>query len=196
MAKVILEAAPRTEFGKGASRRLRRDGRVPAVVYGTDFGPAHISVPGHDLMMALKHSGVVLEVEIAGQPVNVAPRQVQKDPVTRDLEHVDLLVLSQKEVRERLVVGAAIAKAEQVAAEEELDAVSVVNAVRELLDEGVDPDEAISRAIENVKEDLVTAAAAAAAAADAEEAKEAAAADESGEGASADGAAGGSASSE
>lgn len=185
MVQVInLPSEPRNEFGKGAARRLRRDGRVPAVVYGSDTPVAHISVPGHDLMMALKKAGVVLSVDVDGSAVNVAPRQVQKDPVSTHLEHVDLVVLSQKEVRERLVVGAAVAKAEERAAEEELDPVTVVVAVREFLDEGVETDEAIDQAIEKVREDIAAQAAAAAAAAAAEdaaaEAAEAEAADEDG----------------
>lgn len=173
MAKVQLESAPRNNFGKGAARQLRREGRVPAVVYGGNREAAHISVNGHDLMMALKQIGVVLEVQVDGAAVNVAPRQVQKDPVRGDLEHVDLLVLSDREVRERLVVGAALAKAEKVAADEELDVVTVVSAVRDLLDEGLEPDEAINKAIEDIREEQAAAAASAAATAAAEDAEEA-----------------------
>ena len=79
-------------------------------------------------------------------------------------------------------MGAAVAKAEKVAAEEELDTVTLVMAVRELLDEGVETDDAITQAVENVREQMAAQAAAAAAAAAAEEAAEAAAADEAGEG--------------
>lgn len=182
MSKVQIDAAPRTDFGKGAARQLRRDGRVPAVVYGGDIEVQHVSLPGHDLMMALKRAQVILEVNVGGDALNVAPRQVQKDPVRGTLEHVDLVVLSAQEVRERLVVGAAVAKAEKVAAEEELDTVTLVMAVRELLDEGVETDDAITQAVENVREQMAAQAAAAAAAAAAEEAAEAAAADEAGEG--------------
>ena len=170
MSKIILESQARTEFGKGAARQIRRDGRVPAVVYGADIPVGHISVPGHDLMMALKKAGVVLEVEVDGKSLDVAPRQVQKDPVTNHLEHVDLVTLSAQEVRERLVVGAAVAKAQAAAVEAELDTVTVVMAVRELLDEGVETDAAIEQAIEKAGEEIPASAAAAAAAAAAEDA--------------------------
>ncbi len=174
MSKVQIDAAPRTEFGKGAARQIRRDGRVPAVVYGGGIEVQHVSLPGHDLMMALKTSQVILEVNVGGDALNVAPRQVQKDPIRGTLEHVDLIVLTAQEVRERLVVGAAVAKAEKVAAEEELDQVTLVMAVRELLDEGIEADEAIAKAVENVREQMVAQAAAAIQAAAAEEAKQAA----------------------
>ncbi len=174
MSKVQIDAAPRTEFGKGAARQIRRDGRVPAVVYGGGIEVQHVSLPGHDLMMALKTSQVILEVNVGGDALNVAPRQVQKDPIRGTLEHVDLIVLTAQEVRERLVVGAAVAKAEKVAAAEELDQVTLVMAVRELLDEGIEADEAIAKAVENVREQMVAQAAAAIQAAAAEEAKQAA----------------------
>jgi len=170
MSKVVIESVTRTDFGKGAARKIRRDGWVPAVVYGGSEPEAHISLPGHDLMMALKRAGVVLEVQIDGATVNTAPRQVQKDPVRGFLEHVDLMVLTDSEVRERLVVGAAVAKAEKAAVEAELDRVTVVMAVRELLDEGVNVDTAIAQAIAAVQEEQVAAAAAAASAAAAEDA--------------------------
>lgn len=179
MSKVQIDAAPRTDFGKGAARKIRRDGRVPAVVYGSEIHVQHVSLPGHDLMMALKTAQVILEVNVDGNALNVAPRQIQRDPVRGNLEHVDLVVLSAQEVRERLVVGAAVAKAEKVAAEEELDTVTLVMAVRELLDEGLETDEAIEKAVENVREQMAAQAAAAAAAAAAEEAAEAAEAAES-----------------
>lgn len=173
MSKVQIDAAPRTDFGKGAARQIRRDGRVPAVVYGCDTAVQHVSLPAHDLMMALKTSQVILEVNVGGEALNVAPRQIQKDPVRGTFEHVDLIVLSATEVRERLVVGAAVAKAEKVAAEEDLDQVTLVEAVRELLDEGVEVDEAIAKAVESVREQMAAQAASAAQAAAVEEAQEA-----------------------
>jgi large subunit ribosomal protein L25 len=124
-------------------------------------------------MMALKTQQVILEVNVDGSALNVAPRQVQRDPVRGDIEHVDLIVLSAKEVRERLVVGAAVAKAEKVADEEELDSVTVVMAVRELLDEGLEADEAIEKAVSGIREQQAEAAAAASVAAAAEDAAEA-----------------------
>ncbi len=175
MAQVPISTELRTEFGKGAARRLRRDGQVPAVVYGNYSKVHHVALPGHELMLALKKSQVILEIEIDGNKVSVAPRQVQKDPVKQVIEHVDLIVLSQAEVRERIVVGAAVAKAAAAAIEAELEPLNVVEAMRELLDEGIGVDDAIAQAITKVQEQLEAQASAAAAAAAAEDAVESAA---------------------
>jgi len=177
MSKVTIEAAPRSTFGKGAARTLRREGQVPAVVYGNGTDARHLSLNAHALMMALKVPQVILEIDLDGDALNVAPRQVQRDPVRQTIEHVDLIVLSAQEVRERLVVGAAVAKAEKAAIAEELDPVQVVNAVRELLDEGIEADEAIAKGIENVREQLAAQEVASAAAAAAEDAAAAEAGD-------------------
>ncbi|MEI6623102.1 MAG: 50S ribosomal protein L25 [Actinomycetes bacterium] len=180
MAKVQIDVQPRNDFGKGAARQLRRAGRVPAVVYGGDAPVEHVSLPAHDLFLALKKAEVILEISVSGTVLNVAPRQVQRDPVQQIVEHVDLVVLSGKEVRERLVVGAAVAKAEKVAIEEEIEPVTLVEAVRELLEEGMAPDEAIAKAVEDVKAALAEAAAASLAHAAAEDAAQAAEAGEAG----------------
>ena len=58
MAAEKITAETRTEFGKGAARRIRREDKVPAVVYGHGDDPIHVTLPGHDTMMALKHGGV------------------------------------------------------------------------------------------------------------------------------------------
>lgn len=177
MSKVEISAQSRDTFGKGSARQLRREGRIPAVVYGGEDPVRHISVDGHDLDLALKVAQVVLEIDVDGDKINAAPRQVQRDPVKRTLEHVDLLVLSAKDVRERLVVGAAVNKATVRADEEGLEHVQVITVLHEYLDEGLEPDEAIDKAIETVHEQVKEAEAAAAAAAAAEAAKEAAAAE-------------------
>lgn len=93
MAEIKLTAAVRTDFGKGAARRIRRADQVPAVVYGHGAEPVHVSLPGHDLMMALKNPGVVLSLDIEGRNEVVVPKQVQRDPLKGFLEHVDLLVV-------------------------------------------------------------------------------------------------------
>lgn len=181
MSKVEISAKSRETFGKGSARQLRRDGRIPAVIYGGEDPVRHISLDGHDLEQALKVAQVVLEVDVEGEAVNAAPRQVQRDPVKRTLEHVDLLVLSAKEVRERLVVGAAVNKATARADEEGLEHVQVITVLHEFLEEGLEPDDAVEKAIEAVHEQVKEAEAAAAAAAAAEAAKAAAAAAEGGE---------------
>ena len=67
MSEVRIATEPRNEFGKGASRRLRRNQQVPGVVYGHGTDPVHISLPGRELTRALSTSGVLLELELAIQ---------------------------------------------------------------------------------------------------------------------------------
>jgi len=99
---VSLAAESRTEFGKGAARRTRRAGRIPAVLYGTDLAPIHVSLPEHELMMALKKPFVTFSVTIDGATYTTAPRQIQRDPVRQTVEHVDLVLVDKAEVAARL----------------------------------------------------------------------------------------------
>lgn len=184
MSTVKLTAESRSDYGKGAARRLRRDGRVPAVIYGTAAETITVSLDAHDLGQALRQPKVVLEVALAEDTHMVAPRDVQRHPFKPIIEHVDLVVLSRREVRERLVLGQAMVKAEQVAVELELDPVSVQTAVSELLadeENDYDADQAIEVAVEQVKEAMKAQAEAAAAAAAAEAAAAEAAETEGGE---------------
>ncbi|ASY34391.1 putative 50S ribosomal protein L25/general stress protein Ctc [Streptomyces sp. Tu6071] len=97
MAEVKLAVETRTEFGKGAARRIRRESKVPAVVYGHGTEPVHVTVPGHELMMALKTSNVLLAIELNGKNELVIPKAVQRDPLKGFLEHVDLLLVKRGE---------------------------------------------------------------------------------------------------
>lgn len=98
MSEVRIAAEPRTEFGKGAARRTRRAGKVPAVLYGHGTDPQHISLPGHDLMLALKTPNVLLTIEGLGNGTALAlPKDVQRDPIKGFLEHVDLLLVKRGE---------------------------------------------------------------------------------------------------
>jgi large subunit ribosomal protein L25 len=94
-----ITAEPRTEFGKGAARRIRRSDKVPAVIYGHGNDPIHIALPGHDAMMALKHGGAnaLLEIEIDGKTQLGLTKQIQVDPITRFLEHVDFVAVRKGE---------------------------------------------------------------------------------------------------
>ena len=67
MAEVKLAAETRTEFGKGAARRIRRDSKVPAVVYGHGADPVHITLPGHELQLALRTPNVLITLDIEGK---------------------------------------------------------------------------------------------------------------------------------
>ena len=97
MSEVKLTAEPRTEFGKGAARRLRRDNKVPAVLYGHGMQPVHVALPGHATMLALKHSNTLLELQIDDKKTLVLPKDVQRSPLKGFIEHVDLLVVRRGE---------------------------------------------------------------------------------------------------
>ena len=97
MSEVRITAEPRTEFGKGAARRVRRAAKVPAVIYGHGAEPRHISLPGHELMLALKTSNVLLTLEIDGKDELALPKDIQRDPIKGFLEHVDLVVVRRGE---------------------------------------------------------------------------------------------------
>jgi large subunit ribosomal protein L25 len=97
VSEVRITAEQRTEFGKGAARRIRRDNKVPAVLYGHGTAPRHISLPGHDLMMALKTPNVLLTLDLEGTEELALPKDVQRDPIKGFLEHVDLVVVKRGE---------------------------------------------------------------------------------------------------
>ena len=94
MAEVKIPAVARTEFGKGAARRTRRAGLVPAVLYGHGADPVHVSLPGHETLLALRVANALLSISVDGATPQLAlPKQVQRHPVTNNLEHVDLLMV-------------------------------------------------------------------------------------------------------
>lgn len=98
MSEVRIAAEPRTEFGKGPSRRIRRANKVPAVLYGHGDEPRHFSLPGHELMLALKHDAnalLTLQTETGDQLA--LPKSIVRDPVRGHLEHVDLVAVRRGE---------------------------------------------------------------------------------------------------
>ena len=98
MSEVRLSAESRTQFGKGAARRIRRENKVPAVLYGHGADPRHISLPGHELMLALKTPNVLLTLDLDGGADELAlPKDVQRDPIKGFIEHVDLVVVRRGE---------------------------------------------------------------------------------------------------
>ncbi len=97
MSEVKIAATPRTEFGKGAARRVRRADQVPAVIYGHGADPQHVAIPGHDLLMALRTPNVLISLQIDGRSELVIPKAVQRDPLKGFLEHVDLLSVKRGE---------------------------------------------------------------------------------------------------
>jgi large subunit ribosomal protein L25 len=99
MSEDLIKAEPRTEFGKGAARRIRRADKVPAVIYGHGNDPIHVTLPGHDTMLALKHGGAnaVLNIEIEGKVQLALTKQVQADPIKGFLEHIDFVAVRKGE---------------------------------------------------------------------------------------------------
>ncbi|MEU5400979.1 50S ribosomal protein L25/general stress protein Ctc [Streptomyces sp. NPDC005963] len=98
MSEVKIAAELRTEFGKGAARRTRRANKVPGVLYGHGTDPVHISLPGHELLLALRTPNVLLALDIEGRNAELAiPKAVQRDPLKGHLEHVDLLLVKRGE---------------------------------------------------------------------------------------------------
>jgi large subunit ribosomal protein L25 len=97
MPEIKLVAEPRTQFGKGAARKIRRDDKIPAVIYGHGAAPVHITLPGHDTMMALKSANALLSIELDGNSQLALAKDVQRDPIKPVIEHVDLVVVRRGE---------------------------------------------------------------------------------------------------
>ncbi|MFD0137873.1 50S ribosomal protein L25/general stress protein Ctc [Streptomyces sp. NPDC003328] len=98
MSEVKIAAETRSEFGKGAARRIRRDSKVPGVLYGHGSEPLHLTLPGHELLLALRTPNVLISLDIDGKSNELAiPKAVQRDPLKGFLEHVDLLLVKRGE---------------------------------------------------------------------------------------------------
>jgi large subunit ribosomal protein L25 len=97
VSEIKLAAETRTEFGKGAARRIRRAHQIPAVMYGHGTEPVHITLPGHDTMMALKHANALLTIELDGKQHLALAKDVQRDAIKPVIDHVDLVVVKKGE---------------------------------------------------------------------------------------------------
>jgi large subunit ribosomal protein L25 len=97
MAETKLVATTRTEFGKGAARRLRRAHLVPAVLYGHGTAPVHVALPGHEVMLAVKHTNALFEIVLDGTSTLAIAKDVQIEPVRNEIEHLDLLIVRRGE---------------------------------------------------------------------------------------------------
>jgi large subunit ribosomal protein L25 len=92
--EVHIAAEPRTEFGKGPARRERRAGKVPAVLYGHGSDPRHITLPGHEVLLALRTANVLIRLEgLSGGSQLALPKAVQRDAIKGTVEHVDLIMV-------------------------------------------------------------------------------------------------------
>lgn len=102
MAKSVvnkLKVTVRTETGKGASRRARREGKIPAVMYGHGADPQHLELPGHDYAAVLRHAGTnaVLTLDIAGKEQLALTKALDIHPIRRTIQHADLVVIRRGE---------------------------------------------------------------------------------------------------
>ena len=88
-----INAEARTNFGKGAARKLRAAGRVPAVVYGHGTDPVHISLPAHETALVLRRANAVFDLALEGGPLMALVKDVQRDPVRQIIEHIDLIIV-------------------------------------------------------------------------------------------------------
>lgn len=104
MSEIVIPAERRVEFGKGAARRLRRDKKVPVVVYGHGEATQHLTLPAHELMLALKQSNALLSLQLDDGAQLVLPKSVQRDPVRHTIEHADLVAVRSGEKVEVEVV--------------------------------------------------------------------------------------------
>ncbi|WP_402374441.1 50S ribosomal protein L25/general stress protein Ctc [Isoptericola rhizosphaerae] len=97
MAEIKLAAEARTEFGKGAARRARRAGKIPAVLYGHGADPLHINLPGHETMLAVRQTNALIGLDVDGEQHLAVVKDVQRHPVRVEIEHIDLLLVTKGE---------------------------------------------------------------------------------------------------
>ncbi len=97
MSEIKLAAEARTEFGKGAARRIRRENKIPAVLYGHGTDPLHITLPGHETMLAVRHSNALFTIELDAKSEMAVVKDIQRDAVRGTIEHIDLLLVKRGE---------------------------------------------------------------------------------------------------
>ncbi|NEM90717.1 50S ribosomal protein L25/general stress protein Ctc [Galbitalea soli] len=93
--KLVAEA--RTQFGKGAARKIRAAGKIPAVIYGHGTEPQHVTLPGHEVALIIRKANAILDLDISGKSQLALVKDVQKDPVRQIIEHLDLIVVRKGE---------------------------------------------------------------------------------------------------
>jgi len=97
VSDIKLAAEARTEFGKGAARRIRRENKIPAVLYGHGTDPLHITLPGHETMLAVRHSNALFTIELDAKSEMAVVKDIQRDAVRGTIEHIDLLLVKRGE---------------------------------------------------------------------------------------------------
>jgi large subunit ribosomal protein L25 len=97
MSENKMAASYRKEFGKGAARKLRAAGHIPAVIYGHGEDPTHVSLPGHETSLIIRKANALIDLNIDGDEKLVLVKDVQRDPVRQVIEHLDLVVIRKGE---------------------------------------------------------------------------------------------------
>lgn len=87
----------RTEFGKGSARQARRDGLVPAVIYGHGAEPVHVLLPGREITLAVRTSNLILDLDVAGEAHLALVKEIQRHPLRQTVDHLDLLTVKRGE---------------------------------------------------------------------------------------------------
>ena len=99
MSEVRLSVEPRTEFGKGAARRTRRAGKIPAVLYGHGSDPRHFALPAIEFARVVRENGsnAVITLDLEGSVELALTKTIVVHPLKNYIEHVDLLVVKRGE---------------------------------------------------------------------------------------------------
>lgn len=95
--RIKISAEPRDDFGKGYARRLRKQGKIPAVIYGHGEAPAHVALPGHETMLAARNPNAILSVETSDKTYLTLIKDVQRHPIRPEIFHMDLLLVRRGE---------------------------------------------------------------------------------------------------
>ena len=92
-----LDVEVREDFGKGSARRARRDGQIPAVVYGHGSEPEHLLLPSHQTTLAVRQPNAILSLKVAGDERLVMVKDIQRHPLRQTVDHLDLLIVKRGE---------------------------------------------------------------------------------------------------
>ena len=97
MAEISIKGTMRTEFGKGAARKTRREGLVPAVIYGHGETPTHISLPAREVGVAIKTANVLLDIDLGSKTELTLPKSIVRNALKGNIEHIDLVIVRRGE---------------------------------------------------------------------------------------------------
>ncbi|MBO9578752.1 MAG: 50S ribosomal protein L25/general stress protein Ctc [Microbacteriaceae bacterium] len=92
-----IVAETRASFGKGAARKIRAAGKIPAVIYGHGSDPRHVTLPAHQVGLLIRKANAVLELVVEGKEELTLVKDVQRDPVRQIIEHIDLIIVKKGE---------------------------------------------------------------------------------------------------